>query len=163
MTHLIPTIEAEVIPMDNHQNNAVENVYIAKSHWVSYVKPISYIIFALIGIAVFFSLSSWFRYLIGSVSFITLFNATNSFIQYKTFKIVVKGKQISISAGLVSRHQLDIPIHRREGIFVNQSILGRIFNYGEITIATGGVSATHTIAKPNELRNELYNQLITKK
>ena len=40
MTHLIPTIEAEVIPMDNHQNNAVENVYIAKSHWVSYVKPL---------------------------------------------------------------------------------------------------------------------------
>ena len=155
MINLNPTIEAEVIPMDNHKTTT-ENVYIAKSHWISYIKPIAYIIFALIGIAVFFSLSSWFRYIIGLVSFITLFNATNSFIQYKTFKIVVKGKQISLSAGLVSRHQLDIPIHRREGIFVNQSILGRIFNYGEITIATGGVSSTHTIAKPNKLRNELY-------
>ncbi len=137
-----------------------KSIYIATSHWISLIKPISLMIISGIGILSFFLMNGWYRYIIGIIFLIVFISAINSYIYYKTFKIVLINRQLSISAGWMSHHQLDIPIYRREGVFVSQSIFGRIFNYGRITISTGGVAATHTISKPNELRQELYKQLI---
>lgn len=132
-----------------------ENLHIAKSHWISMVKPIIYMVIGVIGILGFIILNTWFKFVIGIPSLLLLLNAISSLVYYKTFKITLKGKHLCVSSGWLTRAQLDIPIHRREGILITQSVLGRILNYGKITISTGGVMATHIIAKPNELRKQI--------
>ncbi|MCO7354057.1 PH domain-containing protein [Riemerella anatipestifer] len=159
MTNLIQST-APVTPVVRQNTTAIENVYISKSHWISFVKPIVYMVLGGIGMLMFFLLTSWFRYTIAVPSLFFFLGALNSYIHYKTFKIVLRRNQISISAGWITSSQLDIPIYRREGVFISQNILGKLLNYGKITISTGGVSATHTISNPNELRQELYNQTI---
>ena len=49
-----------------------------------------------------------------------------------------------------------------EAISVDQSLMGRIFNYGSITLSgTGGVREVfHNIAAPLEFRREIQNQTI---
>lgn len=137
-----------------------EDLYIAKSHWISFVKPILYIIISMIGMLLFFKINGWFKYIVGSAFFLMFYNALNTFIYYKTLTIILKKRQISVCFGWLTKNQLDIPVYRREGVLVSQSILGRILNYGNITISTGGVATKHIISNPNELRKELYNQMI---
>ena len=57
--------------------------------------------------------------------------------------------------GLIQRHTIEINIDKIESADVDQSILGRIFGFGSITIrGTGeGVEPLRNIAQPLQLRN----------
>lgn len=54
-------------------------------------------------------------------------------------EIAVTNFRIIYKTGLISRHIDEINIDRVEGTNVNQSILGRIFGYGQVTIRGMGV------------------------
>jgi uncharacterized membrane protein YdbT with pleckstrin-like domain len=56
---------------------------------------------------------------------------------------------------LIQRHTIEINIDKIESADVDQSILGRIFGFGSITIrGTGeGVEPLRNIAQPLQLRN----------
>ncbi|MDO4225756.1 MAG: PH domain-containing protein, partial [Bergeyella zoohelcum] len=135
MTNLVSTTSV-ITPVIQQESTSVENVYIAKSHWISFVKPITYMILASIGLLIAYYIASWIRYIIGIYSFFAFINAFNSFIHYKTFRMILRREQISLSAGWLTSNQLDIPIRKREGVLITQSILGKIFNYGQVTIST---------------------------
>ena len=60
-------------------------------------------------------------------------------IQSSTDEFVVTSRRIIIKRGLISHYTLEMNVSRIETVNVRQSIIGRIFNYGCITIiGTGG-------------------------
>ncbi|MDY3547055.1 hypothetical protein PG291_00350 [Riemerella anatipestifer] len=91
MTNLIQS----TTPVVRQNTTAIENVYISKSHWISFVKPITYMVLGGIGMLMFFLLTSWFRYTIAIPSLFLFLGALNSYIHHKTFKIVLRRDQIS--------------------------------------------------------------------
>ena len=75
-------------------------------------------------------------------------------IKRLTSEYVITNKRIIIKTGLISRHTLEMNMPKIETINVEQSIFGRIFDYGTITIiGTGGTKeAFEYIKDPLEFR-----------
>lgn len=60
-------------------------------------------------------------------------------IENWTSEFAVTNKRVIIKVGLISRRTVEINLAKIESIGVDQSIIGRIFGYGTITvIGTGG-------------------------
>jgi uncharacterized membrane protein YdbT with pleckstrin-like domain len=85
---------------------------------------------------------------------LTLFLA--AFIRRRSCEFAVTTKRVIIKVGLVSRRSVEILLAKVEAITVDQTLLGRIFGYGSITIiGTGGTREPfHLISDPLEFRRQ---------
>lgn len=70
-------------------------------------------------------------------------------------EIAVTDRRIILKRGLIQRHTIEINMDKVESIDVDQSILGRIFDYGTITVhGTGtGIEPLANVRAPIALRN----------
>ena len=82
-------------------------------------------------------------------------------IQKFTDEFVVTNRRIIIKKGLFNIYTLEMNLARMETVNVHQSIFGRIFGYGDITIiGTGGTRETfHCISQPLEFRRSFMEQI----
>ncbi len=69
-------------------------------------------------------------------------------------EFVITNRRIVIKTGFISRSTFEMNLSKIETVNVDQSVMGRILNYGSITIiGTGGTRELfHNIAKPMEFR-----------
>ncbi len=67
---------------------------------------------------------------------------------------VITNRRIIIKTGFIARNTFEMNLSKIESVNVEQSIMGRILNYGSITIiGSGGTRETfHNIAHPLEFR-----------
>ncbi len=67
---------------------------------------------------------------------------------------VITNRRIIIKTGFIARNSFEMNLSKIESVNVEQSIMGRILNYGSITIiGSGGTRETfHNIAHPLEFR-----------
>jgi uncharacterized membrane protein YdbT with pleckstrin-like domain len=69
-----------------------------------------------------------------------------AFIRKATSEFAVTTGRVVVKTGLLSRNTIEIQLSKVESVQVNQDILGRIFNYGTITVAgTGGTHEPFTL------------------
>lgn len=93
-----------------------------------------------------------------------LFIGAVSLVQRIMVKIgsdyVVTNKRVILKTGVVSRKAVDLVLAKCEGLHIKQSVLGRIFNYGTITVTTGGATSSYPfIADPLAFRREINTQI----
>jgi uncharacterized membrane protein YdbT with pleckstrin-like domain len=132
-------------------------LYRAKIHWISYVFPAIYTAVGSIGILPLFILRGTFQ--IFAVLLVILFcNGIIKIIKKKTTKVYVTEGYLSISSGIFSQTNIDISLKKMEGMQLNQTWLGRAFNYGTLIISTGGVSQSYSISNPTDLREKIIEQ-----
>lgn len=105
---------------------------------------------------------AFFPLAINHISFYLLmvlgaFHSMKALIIYNFSDYVITNKRIIMKTGFISRQSLETFLERIEGIFVEQSILGRILGYGSVTV--GGVGGTQNkfnyIENPIEFRNNV--------
>ncbi len=79
-----------------------------------------------------------------------------AYIRRLSSEFAVTDKRVIIKVGLVSRRSIEILLTKVEAITVDQTLLGRIFGYGSITIiGTGGTHELfHLIGDPLEFRRQ---------
>jgi uncharacterized membrane protein YdbT with pleckstrin-like domain len=77
-----------------------------------------------------------------------------AWIRYRTTEFAVTDRRIIAKTGLVSRRTVEMFLDKVESLNVEQSIPGRMFNYGTVTIrGTGATSEPfYNISSPLELR-----------
>ena len=77
-----------------------------------------------------------------------------AWISYKTTEFAVTDKRIIAKTGLISRNTVEMFLDKVESLNVEQSVPGRIFDYGTVTIrGTGATSeAINNISAPLLLR-----------
>lgn len=62
-----------------------------------------------------------------------------AFIQRRTTEMAVTNKRVVIKTGWISRKTVELNLSKVENIAVDQGIIGRVFDYGTITVVgTGG-------------------------
>ena len=74
-----------------------------------------------------------------------------------TTEIDVTDRRIVYKRGFIRRHTVEMNTDKVESVDVDQSILGRMLNYGDITIrGTGvGIEPLRNIDAPLEFRNQV--------
>lgn len=134
--------------------------YVAKLHFFLFVQPI---ILLLIGAFLASSpkeISAMTHY----AGLLILFFGIVSLLSRILIKVgssyAVTNKRVILKTGVISRKAVDLVLAKCEGLHIKQSILGRIFNFGTITVTTGGVSSTYPyIADPLAFRREINTQI----
>jgi len=69
-------------------------------------------------------------------------------------EFVITNRRIVIKEGFIARRTFEMNLSKIETVNVDQTVMGRLLNYGSITIiGTGGTRETfHNIAKPMDFR-----------
>jgi uncharacterized membrane protein YdbT with pleckstrin-like domain len=93
--------------------------------------------------------------------FFCLLEALSAFIHRATTEFAVTNRRVIAKSGFIRRHTLEMLISKIESVAVNQHVIGRIFNFGNVTvIGTGGTKESfRAIAQPIEVRKKI-NQII---
>jgi len=61
-----------------------------------------------------------------------------AYIRYKTTELAFTNKRVIAKSGFISRSSIEMKIDKVESVQVQQSILGRILNYGTLIISGAG-------------------------
>jgi uncharacterized membrane protein YdbT with pleckstrin-like domain len=79
-------------------------------------------------------------------------------------EFAVTTKRVIVAVGAVRRRTLELMLDKVEGVGVDQTIWGRIFNFGTVTITgSGGTRESFdNIAAPLEFRRQVQSQLALK-
>ena len=78
-------------------------------------------------------------------------------IEVLTTEIAVTNQRVIVKTGLIRRHTTEMNLGRIESVDVDQSVLGRLLDYGTVTVrGTGiGTNPLRYIAAPLALRNAI--------
>ncbi|MFO7774571.1 MAG: PH domain-containing protein [Candidatus Hydrogenedentota bacterium] len=150
-----------------------EVVYQAKLHWILFLKPVAWWAAA---IALYLIAGRLLPHLPGGVQSVghtvrmwgSLILFALAFLQtlsvvltYISSEFAVTNRRLIVKVGLVRRESLETLLSRVEGLDVNQTIPGRLLDYGTIEIRGmgGHVKAYTSISHPIELRSAVYRQV----
>jgi uncharacterized membrane protein YdbT with pleckstrin-like domain len=131
-------------------------VYQARLHLIIFAPPIA---LALAGLALAWYFRSW---IVAAVTLaVAIVVAFPRFLRYISSEFAVTNKRVIIKVGLIYRDTLELVLPKLETIGVDQTVPGRLFNYGTIIITgTGGTKEPfRDIAKPLEFRKHVQSQL----
>ena len=72
-------------------------------------------------------------------------------------EVLVTDRRVIYARGFIQRHTVEINMDKIESVDVDQSIMGRAFNYGDVTIRGTGQTfePLRQIDRPIEFRNEV--------
>jgi len=150
--------------VDKHLLEGEKVVYRARLHRVIFLPPLA---LALLGIIVAVLINHYFTNrgaagIVGAAFLIVaILFAIPRYIRYATSEFAVTNKRVTVKVGLIYRDTLELVLAKVETIGVEQTILGRILNYGTIIFTgTGGTKEPFKgIAKPIEFRERVQSQL----
>ena len=90
-----------------------------------------------------------------------IFTTIRDIVYYLTTELALTNKRVIAKFGWIQRHTIELSLARVESLTVNQSIFGRIFNFGTLTInGIGGIQTPiPVIADPLTFRSNTLNLL----
>lgn len=81
---------------------------------------------------------SWFAAIVFAVSAIVAF--LPAWFRRWTTEIAVTDRRVIFKRGLIRRHTVEMNMQKVESVDVDQTLIGRLFNYGNVTIRGTGSS-----------------------
>ena len=138
-----------------------EVLAIGRMHWIIYLRGAMLLVIALAllfaagNFASFASLAAtaggWL------VGLFAVYDLAASAIEAWTTEIAVTNRRVIHKRGLIRRETGEMNMEKVESVTVDQSILGRILNYGSIVVrGTGaGIEGLHHIGDPLTLRSAI--------
>ncbi len=125
-----------------------EVIHQAKFHWAVYLPGAVLLLFS------FFFIGS---ILFAGFAFLAVCLMIRAFIYIKTTEFAITNKRVIIKVGFIRRFTAELQRNRLESLNLEQSVLGRILDYGSIIVSGTGTSKTiiHSIDEPVEFRKNI--------
>jgi hypothetical protein len=156
-----PSLSEQVMSYVNKVLQPGEQVLrIGHRHWIVYYKAI---FFALLALAVFgfgYENYTYRGYAVvtgGVISAVALIFLVGAWFQQAILEIAVTNKRIIHKTGFIRIHTNEMSVDKVVTVTVDQSILGRLLDYGTVSINGTGQSIEdlREIAAPIDLRNAI--------
>jgi uncharacterized membrane protein YdbT with pleckstrin-like domain len=100
----------------------------------------------------------------GLILFLLLFpllGLVRAFLDWWNEEYLVTNRRVIQAEGTVNKHVIDSSLEKVNDVVLNQTVLGRLLDYGDIEILTAseiGVNKLHMIASPVKFKTEMLNQ-----
>jgi uncharacterized membrane protein YdbT with pleckstrin-like domain len=134
-------------------------LYSGKIHWVIYGPAIIFAVIALALLTLVKPGSTGLAWLIGSIAFWLAAVVTFASAWFKrwTTEIDVTDRRVVYKCGFIKRHTVEMNMDKVESVDVDQSVFGRLLNYGDVTVrGTGeGWEPLRGIGAPLDFRNHV--------
>jgi uncharacterized membrane protein YdbT with pleckstrin-like domain len=109
--------------------------------WTVYVNGLFVGLAALAAADAGFKLAvQWFYLLSAALALIAFFVLTFAHLKRASTEIAVTDRRIIFKRGLIRRHTVEMNMQKVESVDVDQTLLGRLFNYGDVTVRGVGSS-----------------------
>ncbi len=131
-------------------------IYRARLHAIIFILPV---VLAVLGVALALYFASWPVAAVGLILAVVI--AFPRFVRFVSSEFAVTNKRVIVKVGLVYRQTLELVLAKVETIGVEQTVPGRLLNYGTIVVTgTGGTKEPFKdIANPLEFRRQVQSQL----
>ncbi|MCK9235150.1 MAG: PH domain-containing protein [Weeksellaceae bacterium] len=137
-------------------SQSVKNIrYEGKIHYISYILPLILSIFGLIMMMANFTFKV---YITGSLFLLLFIFQVKKLLILKSIKILVTDNELTIASGLLNKKITDISLRKYEAMQLSQSLIGKLLNYGKLTVTTGHITKSYKIKSPIKLREAIIQQ-----
>ena len=137
-------------------------VYTTRLHWLIYLRAIVLLIVAVIVLlAASFATNEYARMALqiaaAMLALLALGSGGRAFLRRTTTELAITDHRVIYKTGLVARHTLEMNRSKVESVDVDQTMLGRVFGYGTVTLrGTGGsLEPIAAIADPLAFRSHI--------
>jgi len=133
--------------------------HVSSIHWIVYWPGAAVALLTVV--AFWFSetrhLTGFWRYSAYAFLLVAVVLLVQEWLQWWVTEIAVTNRRVIYKTGLIQRQTNEMNMDKVESVQINQSILGRMLDFGTVTIlGTGeGFETLRTIASPMELRNSI--------
>lgn len=147
-------------------------LYEGQVHWIAFVRPLAGLVLAAVVlvagelfrvgdqwiVVLLAPWAPWAALVIAAWSVLALLGAA---VARWATEIAITDRRVIAKSGWIRRHTSELHIDRVEGAHVDQSVLGRIFDFGTVTVTgTGaGTAPMPMIAAPLSFRAALNEAL----
>ncbi len=128
--------------ISNHLMSGEMVIYEAKLHSIVYLPPI---IVGVIGLGLCAIAPADITFIIAVIIILICVIWSVDINDGRQF--ILTSKRVIIKRGIIERKVSELMLRKCEGIQVEQSILGRIFNYGTLCVTTGEVTNRYKMIK----------------
>jgi uncharacterized membrane protein YdbT with pleckstrin-like domain len=128
------------------------------SHWKFLISYLGGAALVIAGLAPFITSARQDMLALGAIAVaIGLVVILAAVVRRKTTELVLTDRRIITKRGVISRDTVEMNLAKVESVHVDQSLLGRMLNYGDVTVVGTGASLEPLfgIARPLELRRKL--------
>jgi uncharacterized membrane protein YdbT with pleckstrin-like domain len=127
--------------------------YRARLHWMLFAPPVA--MFAAGLVSAFFQPPAAIALLLFSIVAIAA-----AYMKFSTTEIVITDRRVIYKTGLLARKTVEMNKDKIESIDVSESIFGRLFDFGAVTVkgTGGGLEAIQNVAAPFELRSHIASE-----
>jgi uncharacterized membrane protein YdbT with pleckstrin-like domain len=136
-------------------------VHVTRLHWFVYLPALG-----LIGAAVaVLALSSYVaadlvsavQIAAAALALLAALAWLRGYLRRSTTELAVTNRRVVFKRGLIRRHTIEMNMDKVESVDVDQSISGRLFGYGTVTIrgTGGGLEPLRNISDPLTFRNHV--------
>ncbi|MEA2013921.1 MAG: PH domain-containing protein [Thermodesulfobacteriota bacterium] len=132
-------------------------LYRGRMHWIAYTGSLFWFVFGL-----FIIREGDAGDVAGGIFFLlAIVTAALTFVKIKTASYIVGANSVGIQTGVLYRLNFETPLSKIVDVKVEQSVPGRLFDYGTVVIFGVGETrdAFHRIAAPNKLRREIVDRI----
>ena len=130
----------------------------AEHHLAAFIRPAIFVALA----AIFLSMGSLMKFLGSLILLLGIWIAIKTTVIFMTNEMALTDMRMIGKSGFLRRDSLDVRNGFVSGLTVNQSILGRVLNYGTVIVRGGGEDVGFNFIKePQKLRNEVQGHLAT--
>jgi uncharacterized membrane protein YdbT with pleckstrin-like domain len=121
----------------------------SRLHWLIYLPVLPFLAIFVLGAALYLGMQSnagdtasailpLGLIVIGALGAIVAW--FRAWLRRITTELAVTDRRVIFKRGLVRRHTVEMNMDKVESVDVDQSVLGRIFNYGDVTVRGTGAS-----------------------
>src|ERR1700680_4553619 len=135
-------------------------LYLTNAHWIFYLPAIAAWVVAIVLFALSRTTTTEGIVLLclsasAVVAIVALYWTAKAWFHRLTTETDVTNKRVVHKTGFIKRRTFEISLDKIESVDVNQSIMGRILDYGDVTIlgVGEGKETIATIAAPLAFRN----------
>jgi uncharacterized membrane protein YdbT with pleckstrin-like domain len=135
--------------------------HVTRTHWLVYLPAIFLLLLGIVVLASSSYVSADFAPVPKIAGAMLIMLAAISwlpaFIRRWTTELAVTNRRIVFKSGLFRRHTMEMNMSKVESVDVDQSVMGRILDYGTVTIrgTGGGIEPMRNIANPIAFRNRV--------
>jgi uncharacterized membrane protein YdbT with pleckstrin-like domain len=112
-------------------------VYRTRLHWLLFATPVLFTVIVLLPIAWLLFHENWNQYIWIPLA-LGLLILLATYIKRQSSDFAVTNKRVMMKVGVFSTRSIELVLNKVEAIAVNQSLMGRIFGYGDIIVTGSG-------------------------
>jgi uncharacterized membrane protein YdbT with pleckstrin-like domain len=148
--------------LDDHLLTGEQIIYRARLHWIIFGASIVMVVLGLALAIILQATQHDYWYLGMALVGIGLLVAIGPAIRYLSSEFAVTDKRVLAKHGFIERESIETLLSKVEAIGVDQGIIGRLLDYGSITITgTGGTEESFPrISNPLEFRRQIQSQVV---